>query len=209
MTAACAESTRGSSFVEFHVIANFHYGISYRVNSRLFLRRVPGDPQLSRRQLVQSQLEAFLMEWRLRASFVEFQVIPTTGVVDWEAFDIEGTPYLAVASFLECGSHNVNSKPFRWSGASFVEFQMIPTTGAVDWVAFDIECRFPVCNPLYLKCRTPAGLSTCLLLRPGAGSSGLPVQSPSKLLVHGILQFTMLITLRCALHRCSSRDIRR
>ena len=29
------------------------------------------------------------------------------------------------------------------------------------------------------------------------------------LLVHGILQFTMLITLRCALHRCSSRDIRR
>ena len=28
------------------------------------------------------------------------------------------------------------------------------------------------------------------------------------LLVHGILQFTMLITLRCALHRCSSRDIR-
>ena len=29
------------------------------------------------------------------------------------------------------------------------------------------------------------------------------------LLVHGILQFTMLIALRCALHRCSSRDIRR
>ena len=29
------------------------------------------------------------------------------------------------------------------------------------------------------------------------------------LLIHGILQFTMLITLRCALHRCSSRDIRR
>ena len=29
------------------------------------------------------------------------------------------------------------------------------------------------------------------------------------LLVHGILQFTMFITLRCALHRCSSRDIRR
>ena len=28
------------------------------------------------------------------------------------------------------------------------------------------------------------------------------------LLVHGILQFTMLITVRCALHRCSSRDIR-
>ena len=29
------------------------------------------------------------------------------------------------------------------------------------------------------------------------------------LLVHGILQFTMLIALRCALHRYSSRDIRR
>ena len=27
------------------------------------------------------------------------------------------------------------------------------------------------------------------------------------LLVHWILQFTMLITLRCTLHRCSSRDI--
>ena len=29
------------------------------------------------------------------------------------------------------------------------------------------------------------------------------------LLIHGILQFTMLITLRCALHRCSSQDIHR
>ena len=27
--------------------------------------------------------------------------------------------------------------------------------------------------------------------------------------VHGILQFTMLIALRCALHRCSNRDIHR
>ena len=29
------------------------------------------------------------------------------------------------------------------------------------------------------------------------------------LLIHGILQFTMLIALRCALHRCSSQDIHR
>ena len=29
------------------------------------------------------------------------------------------------------------------------------------------------------------------------------------LLIHGILQFTKVITLRCALHRCPSRDIHR
>ena len=29
------------------------------------------------------------------------------------------------------------------------------------------------------------------------------------LLIHGILQFTKIITLRCALHRCSSRGIHR
>ena len=29
------------------------------------------------------------------------------------------------------------------------------------------------------------------------------------LLAHRVMQLTMLITLRCALHRCSSRDVRR
>ena len=57
-TTARTTSTRSSSFVEFQVIANFHDGSSYIVSSKLFLCRVPGDPPLSLRNFVQSQLEA-------------------------------------------------------------------------------------------------------------------------------------------------------
>jgi len=69
----------------------------------------------------------------------EMQLIPTVGGADWEAFEVDGTPFLAVANSGEGVLHSVNSAIYRWSGSKFVHWQDIPTKGAVDWESFEIN----------------------------------------------------------------------
>ena len=58
--------------------------------------------------------------------FAEFQSLPTSGAHDWEAFEISGEPYLAVANHVnDGGSYNIESKIYKWDGAQFAEFQSI------------------------------------------------------------------------------------
>jgi hypothetical protein len=46
---------------------------------------------------------------------------------------MDSTRYLAV------GSHNTDSKIYRWDGSSFAEFQALATNGAFGWEAFTID----------------------------------------------------------------------
>jgi hypothetical protein len=72
-------------------------------------------------------------------SFVYKQGIPTEGGADFEAFEIGGQPYLAVANANDGSNVNIDSKIYWWdAGDSFAIFQLIPTSQASDWEYFEM-----------------------------------------------------------------------
>ena len=63
-------------------------------------------------------------------TFAEFQSIPTIGAWDWEAFEIGGEHYLAVANNYDGQSstgYNIDSKVYKWNGAALTS---VPTGGS-------------------------------------------------------------------------------
>jgi EPTP domain len=82
--------------------------------------------------------DSVIYKWN-GSQFQEFQSIPTKGASDWEAFKVDGVPYIVVANFRSGGDHYQDSKIYKWDGTGFVEFQTIPTAGAYDWEAFTID----------------------------------------------------------------------
>ena len=73
--------------------------------------------------------------------FEVMQEVDTSGALDWEAFMLNGTMYLAVANHYNGGSYNIKSRIYRHSAASgqFEEMREIDTSGAIDWESFTLD----------------------------------------------------------------------
>ncbi|XP_069471944.1 thrombospondin-type laminin G domain and EAR repeat-containing protein isoform X2 [Ambystoma mexicanum] len=76
--------------------------------------------------------------WKLK--FLVYQKIRTHSARDWEAFQMEGESFLAVANHREGDNHNINSVVYKWNSTTqlFEANQTIPTSGAYDWEYFTI-----------------------------------------------------------------------
>ncbi|KAM9127396.1 thrombospondin-type laminin G domain and EAR repeat-containing protein isoform 2-T2 [Pangshura tecta] len=82
-----------------------------------------------------------IYKWSYRTEkFFPYQWIATHSARDWEAFDIEGEAFLAVANHREGDNHNINSVIYRWNPRTglFEANQTIPTSGAYDWEFFTV-----------------------------------------------------------------------
>ncbi|KAG6932134.1 thrombospondin type laminin G domain and EAR repeats, partial [Chelydra serpentina] len=82
-----------------------------------------------------------IYKWSHRTEkFFPYQRIATHSARDWEAFDIEGEAFLAVANHREGDNHNINSVIYRWNTRTglFEANQTIPTSGAYDWEFFTV-----------------------------------------------------------------------
>jgi len=72
------------------------------------------------------------------------QGIPTVGALDWEPFTVDGETYLALASYYNGSSYNINSTLYRFvptnpDSSKLVAIQSIPTNGAAGWEAFTVD----------------------------------------------------------------------
>ncbi|KAJ1187438.1 hypothetical protein NDU88_004214 [Pleurodeles waltl] len=76
--------------------------------------------------------------WKLK--FLVYQKILTHSARDWEAFQIDGESFLAVANHREGDNHNINSVVYKWNPKTqmFEVNQTIPTSGAYDWEYFTV-----------------------------------------------------------------------
>uniref|UniRef100_A0A8D0H4B1 Thrombospondin type laminin G domain and EAR repeats n=1 Tax=Sphenodon punctatus TaxID=8508 RepID=A0A8D0H4B1_SPHPU len=82
-----------------------------------------------------------IYKWNHRKEkFITYQRINTHSARDWEAFDIEGEAFLAVANHREGDNHNIDSVIYRWNPRTglFEANQTISTSGAYDWEFFNV-----------------------------------------------------------------------
>ncbi|XP_076975281.1 thrombospondin-type laminin G domain and EAR repeat-containing protein [Tamandua tetradactyla] len=80
-----------------------------------------------------------IYRWRPRTRrFTPYQRIATHGARDWEAFQVDGEHFLAVANHRKGDNHNIGSVIYKWDTRSrlFRANQTIPTAGAYDWEFF-------------------------------------------------------------------------
>lgn len=83
-----------------------------------------------------------ILAWSAGAQrFEVVQLVPAAGAADWEYFEIDGVPHLALASYREDGPFAVNSVVYAWSAASrrFVAVQQLPTRGAHNCEVFVVD----------------------------------------------------------------------
>ncbi|XP_004264661.1 thrombospondin-type laminin G domain and EAR repeat-containing protein isoform X2 [Orcinus orca] len=75
-----------------------------------------------------------------RRRFTPYQRVLTHGARDWEAFEVSGEHFLAVANHREGSDHNIYSVIYKWSpGARLFEAnQTVATSGACDWEFFTV-----------------------------------------------------------------------
>ncbi|GCC20617.1 hypothetical protein chiPu_0019180 [Chiloscyllium punctatum] len=88
-----------------------------------------------------NQEYSVIYRWsKRRLRFVLYQRLPTHSARDWEAFQINGETYLAVANHREGNNHNIDSIIYKWNpnARMFERNQTIPTSGAYDWEFFTI-----------------------------------------------------------------------
>jgi len=80
-------------------------------------------------------LHSRIYRWNSSAgAFDEHQALPSNGAWDLTAFQLGGEWYLAVASFFDGHSRELNSTVYRWDADAdaFVLHQQLPTIGAMD-----------------------------------------------------------------------------
>ncbi|XP_072118502.1 thrombospondin-type laminin G domain and EAR repeat-containing protein-like [Mobula birostris] len=88
-----------------------------------------------------NQEYSVIYKWsRRKLLFVLYQRLATHSARDWEAFQINGETFLAVANHREGDNHNINSIIYKWNPESrlFERNQTIPTSGAYDWEFFTV-----------------------------------------------------------------------
>ncbi|XP_067844326.1 thrombospondin-type laminin G domain and EAR repeat-containing protein [Heptranchias perlo] len=88
-----------------------------------------------------NQEYSVIYRWSKRKlQFVLYQRLATHSARDWEAFQINGETFLAVANHREGDNHNIDSIIYKWNPARrlFETNQTIPTSGAYDWEFFTI-----------------------------------------------------------------------
>ncbi|XP_055271009.1 thrombospondin-type laminin G domain and EAR repeat-containing protein isoform X2 [Moschus berezovskii] len=73
-----------------------------------------------------------------RLRFTPYQRVPTHSARDWEAFEVAGEHFLAVANHREGDNHNIDSVIYKWNPGTrlFEANQTIATSGAYDWEFF-------------------------------------------------------------------------
>uniref|UniRef100_A0A8C8YLF1 Thrombospondin type laminin G domain and EAR repeats n=1 Tax=Prolemur simus TaxID=1328070 RepID=A0A8C8YLF1_PROSS len=82
-----------------------------------------------------------IYKWSHRKlKFAPYQRIATHSARDWEAFEVHGEHFLAVANHREGDNHNIDSVIYKWNPATrlFETNQTIPTSGAYDWEFFTV-----------------------------------------------------------------------
>ncbi|KAI1899263.1 hypothetical protein AGOR_G00060010 [Albula goreensis] len=81
-----------------------------------------------------------IYKWNPRKlKFLQYQTLETHSARDWEAFNILGEDFLAVANHRQGdNNHNINSVIYKWNPGSkvFEVNQTIQTSGAYDWEFF-------------------------------------------------------------------------
>ncbi|XP_072338204.1 thrombospondin-type laminin G domain and EAR repeat-containing protein-like [Scyliorhinus torazame] len=88
-----------------------------------------------------NQEYSVIYRWsRRKLRFVLYQRLATHSARDWEAFQISGETFLAVANHREGDNHNIDSIIYKWNPNTrlFERNQTIPTSGAYDWEFFTI-----------------------------------------------------------------------
>ncbi|KAM9696449.1 thrombospondin-type laminin G domain and EAR repeat-containing protein [Dama dama] len=75
-----------------------------------------------------------------RLRFTPYQRVPTHSARDWEAFEVAGEHFLAVANHREGDNHNIDSVIYKWNPGTrlFEANQTIATSGAYDWEFFTV-----------------------------------------------------------------------
>ncbi|XP_058517215.1 thrombospondin-type laminin G domain and EAR repeat-containing protein [Ochotona princeps] len=75
-----------------------------------------------------------------RRKFTPYQRISTHSARDWEAFQVDGKHFLAVANHREGDNHNIDSVIYKWNPRTrlFEAHQSIATSGAYDWEFFTV-----------------------------------------------------------------------
>ncbi|XP_047421500.1 thrombospondin-type laminin G domain and EAR repeat-containing protein [Sciurus carolinensis] len=82
-----------------------------------------------------------IYKWSHRKlKFTPYQRIATHSARDWEAFEVDGEHFLAVANHREGNNHNIDSVIYKWSPRArlFEANQTIATSGAYDWEFFRV-----------------------------------------------------------------------
>ncbi|ELK33842.1 Protein TSPEAR [Myotis davidii] len=72
--------------------------------------------------------------------FTPYQRVATHSARDWEAFEVAGEHFLAVANHREGDNHNIDSVIYKWNPRTrlFEANQTIATSGAYDWEFFTV-----------------------------------------------------------------------
>ncbi|XP_040339697.1 thrombospondin-type laminin G domain and EAR repeat-containing protein isoform X1 [Herpailurus yagouaroundi] len=82
-----------------------------------------------------------IYKWSQRKlRFTPYQRVPTHSARDWEAFEMAGEHFLAVANHREGDNHNIDSVIYKWNPRTrlFEANQTIATSGAYDWEFFTV-----------------------------------------------------------------------
>ncbi|XP_044531653.1 thrombospondin-type laminin G domain and EAR repeat-containing protein [Gracilinanus agilis] len=108
----------------------------FTIGRKVFLAVANLEPKEKGRQEF-----SVIYKWSARKlKFVAYQRIVTHSARDWEAFEIGGESFLAVANHREGDDHNIDSVIYKWNPRSglFEANQTIATSGAYDWEFFTV-----------------------------------------------------------------------
>ncbi|XP_006876867.1 PREDICTED: thrombospondin-type laminin G domain and EAR repeat-containing protein-like [Chrysochloris asiatica] len=135
-TSAIYKWTDGK-FVSYQTIPT-HQAQSWRhftIGKRIFLAVANFEPN------DKGQEFSVIYKWSHRKlKFTAYQRITTHSARDWEAFQVNGEHFLAVANHREGDNHNINSVIYKWNPTTqfFEANQTIATSGAYDWEFFTV-----------------------------------------------------------------------
>ncbi|XP_012665781.1 thrombospondin-type laminin G domain and EAR repeat-containing protein [Otolemur garnettii] len=107
----------------------------FTIGKRIFLAVANFEPN------EKGQEFSVIYKWSHRKlKFTPYQRITTHSARDWEAFEVAGEHFLAVANHREGDNHNIDSVIYKWNPATrlFEANQTIATSGAYDWEFFTV-----------------------------------------------------------------------
>ncbi|XP_058379250.1 thrombospondin-type laminin G domain and EAR repeat-containing protein [Diceros bicornis minor] len=107
----------------------------FTIGKRIFLAVANFEPN------EKGQEFSVIYKWSQRKLlFTPYQRVPTHSARDWEAFQVAGEHFLAVANHREGDNHNIDSVIYKWNPRTrlFEANQTIATSGAYDWEFFTV-----------------------------------------------------------------------
>uniref|UniRef100_A0A8C3YUF1 Thrombospondin type laminin G domain and EAR repeats n=1 Tax=Catagonus wagneri TaxID=51154 RepID=A0A8C3YUF1_9CETA len=107
----------------------------FTIGNKIFLAVANFEPN------EKGQEFSVIYKWsQRRLRFAPYQRVPTHSARDWEAFEVSGEHFLAVANHREGANHNIDSVIYKWNPGTrlFEANQTIATSGAYDWEFFTV-----------------------------------------------------------------------